>query len=178
MHKSNLFSSSLLAVAGVFSLAACSQQSAGPVSAPPPAAVPETIAIAVGPCFGFCPVYDVRVAPAGSVTFEGQRHTAVLGVKERQAGEKTYRALAEALAPFRPAHGTTARVECDAAISDTSSYTITWTDTAGRTTTATHQRGCSGGPGQALDGVLKNLPERLGIEGWAAQVTRPGTSRG
>jgi len=138
----------------------------------------ETIAISVGPCFGFCPVYEAAIAPTGAVTFNGMRHTVVLGERQRAAGEASYRALAADLAPYRPQTGTTATVECEAAISDTSTYTITWTDPRGGKTVARHQRGCRGGPGQALDGLLQDLPARLGIEDWAKQITRPGESRG
>lgn len=166
-----------LALAAALALGACAADSSGVEPTPAPAAG-ETIAIAVGPCFGFCPVYEVSIAPGGAVTFTGERHTEVTGKREAAKGAATYTAVARDLAPFRPADGTTARVECDAAITDTSSYTITWTDTAGRQTVATHQRGCHGGPGQALDVLLGDLPERLGIAGWAKQVTRPGVSRG
>ncbi|ATI79972.1 hypothetical protein A6768_08105 [Sphingobium yanoikuyae] len=138
----------------------------------------ETIAVSVGPCFGFCPVYDAKIAPDGTVTFHGERHTATLGDKSRVAGKGTYASISASLAPFRPTDGTTGVVPCDAAISDMSSYTITWTDAQGLKTVATHQQGCSGGPGQALDRILKDLPDRLGISAWAKQITRPGTSRG
>ncbi len=144
-----------------------------------PAAMPaETIAIAVGPCFGFCPVYDLRIAPDGSVTFEGQRHTAVLGERRRAAGPESYKSLAADLAPYRPQTGSTATIDCQTAISDTSTYTITWTDPHGVKTIAQRRRGCSGGPGQALDSLLDGVPGRLGVAEWARQITRPGSSRG
>lgn len=136
------------------------------------------ITVSVGPCFGFCPVYDVTVSERGDVHFSGKRHTAIVGDRDRTAGAAVYGAFARDLAPFRPADGTTARIECTAAISDTSSYTITWTAADGRKTVATHQRGCIGGPGKALDGVLAKLPVTLGVADWAKQTTRPGLSRG
>jgi hypothetical protein len=136
------------------------------------------ITVSVGPCFGFCPVYDVTVSEKGDVHFSGKRHTAFVGDRDRTGGAAVYGALARDLATFRPADGTTAQVECTAAISDTSSYTIIWTAADGRMTVATHQRGCIGGPGKALDGVLAKLPGDLGIADWAKQTTRPGLSRG
>jgi hypothetical protein len=136
------------------------------------------ITVSVGPCFGFCPVYDVTVSEQGDVHFSGKRHTAFVGDRDRTAGATVYGALARDLARFRPADGSTAQVECTAAISDTSSYTITWTAADGRKTVATHQRGCIGGPGRALDDVLAKLPEDLGIADLAKQTTRPGLSRG
>lgn len=143
-----------------------------------PSEVHRPILVSVGPCFGFCPVYDVTVFPDGTIDFAGQRHTTVLGARRGNAGAAVYRRLLADLSPFRPAAGATAQVECDAAISDTPSYTITWTEPDGRRTTATHQGGCPRGPGHRLDPVLQGLPDRLGIATWTRQVTRPGVSRG
>jgi hypothetical protein len=149
-----------------------------PPGAPPAPPSAETIAVSVGPCFGFCPVYTVSVTPNGGVRFTGERHTAVLGERERVVSPALYRSLAADLAAFRPASGTTAQVPCDAQISDTSSYTVTWTNPTGSTTTAQHQGHCPSGTGQALDALLRDLPERLGIAAWAKQTSRPGASRG
>jgi len=137
-----------------------------------------SISVAVGPCFGFCPVYEATISSAGEVTFKGERHTAVLGERRRRLGAGAFRSWTSELAPFRPAQGDTARVECDAAISDTPTYTITWLEASGRRTVATHQGGCSSGAGNRLDAVLRSLPDRLGIGSWAKQTTRPGESRG
>jgi hypothetical protein len=147
-----------------------------PVAATPQAT--ETITVAVGPCFGFCPVYSTTVTPEGVLRFDGQRHTAVLGKRTRSVGVAGYRELAQSLAAFRPATGTEAVVDCEAAVSDTSPFTVTWTDAAGRKTTATVQSGCPGGPGRTLVGILRALPDRLGTTDWAKQTTRPGASRG
>ncbi|GEM_PF-4065285 len=67
----------------------------GADNVPPAAPEAETIAISVGPCFGFCPVYNVTIAPEGAVRFQGLRHTAVLGEMRREAGT-------EATAPSPP----------------------------------------------------------------------------
>lgn len=164
-------------LAGVLAASACTPLPAtrNTASAAPEA---ETIAISVGPCFGFCPVYNVAIAPEGTVQFEGLRHVAVLGEKQRKADSRTYRALAAELAPYRPASGTSVAVECESAISDTSLYTITWTDPSGRQTVATHHRGCRGGKGQQLDSVLEGIPALLEIAEWTRQITRPGATRG
>lgn len=138
----------------------------------------ETISVAIGPCFGFCPVYSASVEPGGLVRFDGQRNTAVLGQRTRNLGKAGYREIARDLAPFHPAAGTDAVIDCTAAVSDTSPFTVTWSDPSGRKTTATVQSGCPGGPGQALVRVLRGLPDRLGIADWTRQTTRPGTSRG
>lgn len=168
---------SYLAVAGLaFALAGCAS---GPsVATPTAAAAPETITVAVGPCFGFCPVYRAAITPGGVVTFEGERHTAVLGERHREGGAAAYRTLVADLAVYRPASGVTAQVPCAAAITDTSSYTLTWRGPDGRETVVTLQSGCAEGPARALGLLLRALPERLGIADWARQTTRPGASRG
>ncbi|MDF0488547.1 DUF6438 domain-containing protein [Sphingomonas sp. H39-1-10] len=165
-----------LACAALPALGACATVS--PEVTPAPAAGAPTIAISVGPCFGFCPVYDVKVAADGAVAFTGTRHTAVLGTRERRVTPHVYRALAADLAPFRPADGSTAAVPCAVTISDMPTYTITWTGPAGQQTVATHRGGCREGEGRDLDIVLRALPQRLGIEEWMRQTTRPGVSRG
>ncbi|MBC3941161.1 DUF6438 domain-containing protein [Sphingomonas albertensis] len=169
--------SGVLLMPALISLGACASIPQV-VMNPPLAGSPETIAVSVGPCFGFCPVYDVVLSPNGDVHFSGKRHTAEVGDRDRRSSPEVYRAVANDFAAFRPADGTTARVPCTAAISDTSSYTITWTTADGRRTVATHQRGCSDGPGHELDNILATLPKRLGIVAWAQQTTRPGLSRG
>lgn len=160
-------------LAAVLALTACATV---PAPTQPPAA--ETISVAVGPCFGFCPVYQITLSPEGTLRFMGKRHTAILGDRSRDAGRPKYDALARDLAPFRPRTGTEARVECTAAVSDTSSFTITWTDGSGTNTVATVQGGCPGGPGKGLVTLLRDVPARLGVADWAQQTTRPGEPRG
>jgi hypothetical protein len=155
--------SRLLLMPALITLGGC-VSTAGMDASPPTGALPETIAVSVGPCFGFCPVYDVAISPNGDLHFSGKRNTAEIGDRDRRAGIRVYREIVRDLAAFRPADGTTERVECDAAISDTSPYTITWTAADGRRTVATHQLGCAGGPGKALDAVLATLSERLGVD--------------
>ncbi len=169
--------SGVLLMPALMPLGAC-VSTAQLVTNPPLAGSPETITVSVGPCFGFCPVYDVMLSSNGAVHFSGKRHTAEVGDRDRRSSPEVYRAVVGDLAAFRPADGTTERVPCTAAISDTSSYTITWATADGHRTVATHQRGCSGGPGHVLDNILASLPKRLGIAAWAQQTTRPGSSRG
>lgn len=138
----------------------------------------ETIAISVGPCFGFCPVYDVTAASNGKIRFVGQRNTAALGERTSEPGTGAFRSLEQDLAPFRPLSGTEMIVDCVAAVSDTSQFKVVWTDAAGRKTVATVQGGCPGGPGKTLVDLLRKLPARLGFAGWAEQTTRPGAPRG
>lgn len=173
---STLLKSALASVAPM-ALGACAAVSPGPAPVAG-AGVPASIAISVGPCFGFCPVYDARIGADGMVSFTGTRHTAVIGQRERQAAPETYRAIEADLAPFRPAGIGSAEIPCAVEISDMPTYTITWTDPAGRRAVTTHHGGCREGMGKDLDTVLRGLPQRLGIEEWMKQTTRPGVSRG
>lgn len=163
--------------AALMALAACAAVSPG-VAPAAGAGVRSSIAISVGPCFGFCPVYDAKIAADGAVSFTGTRHTAVLGPRERQATPQAYHAIETDLARFRPAGGGTAEIPCAVEISDMPTYTITWTDPNGQRAVATHHGGCREGRGDDLDAVLRGLPERLGIVEWMKQTTRPGVSRG
>lgn len=106
------------------SIAALSACANAPTMSPTSAASAETIAISVGPCFGFCPVYKISVAPGGTIQFNGERHTAVLGGKTREAGSARYAEVARALAPYRPQRGTKVETTCDARISDQQHYQI------------------------------------------------------
>lgn len=167
-------------ILGFLALAGLSACTAGPppVAGAGPVLGGDRLTVSVGPCFGFCPVYEASLTPDGAVVFDGKRNTAVLGERRRNAGAAVYRQLAADLGRFRPADGTTAAVECDAAISDTSPYVVTWTTADGRKTVAELQSGCPSGPGHDLSLILNKLPERLGIADWARQTTRPGQSRG
>ena len=143
--------------------------------APRPA---EVFEYSVGPCMGFCPVYQARITPRGAVSFRGERHTAVLGKRDGRVGASGYRDLLRALAPYRPATGATARTHCDGMVSDLQTYRITWTRPDGRKTTLEHDRGCRSARNDRLNLVIDRLPERLGITDWARQITRAGAGRG
>ncbi len=138
----------------------------------------ETIGYSVGPCFGFCPVYEVVVNPTGHVTYTGARHTAVTGPKEGEAGAGGYNAAAMALAAFRPADGTTAQTQCEQRRTDQQHYIITWTKPDGTKTVLEHDRGCISPSNDKLNKALDSLPAKLGIADWARQTTEPGASRG
>lgn len=167
-------------VAGLSALMSLPGCTAGtpPVSSGPSSSPVEAVTVSVGPCFGFCPVYDMTVGSDGVVSFVGKRHTAVLGERRRKVGSGAYRALAQELAAFRPASGTEERVQCDAEISDTSAYTVRWQRSDGDATVATSQSHCRSGPAARLDAILRGLPGRLGVGEWARQTTRPGEPRG
>ncbi|ESQ78943.1 DUF6438 domain-containing protein [Asticcacaulis sp. YBE204] len=154
-------------------LAGCATMS----GAPAVAIDKETISYSVGPCFGFCPVYAVEVAPSGHLKFTGERHTAEIGPKELDSG-KAYATIAKALNAYRPADGTTAETQCEQRISDQQHYRIVWTKADGTQTVLEHDKGCRSPQNDALNKALEGLPAQLGIEAWTKQTTRPGVSRG
>ncbi|HEX8031582.1 MAG TPA: DUF6438 domain-containing protein [Vicinamibacterales bacterium] len=141
-------------------------------------AQPQAITLSVGPCFGFCPVYELTVDAAGGVVFQGSRHTAILGERRRRVSPATYATLAADLARFKPTADTSSPVECTAAVSDTSAYTVTWSEGGDRKVVAVSQSGCPGGPAHDMNRVLRDMPDRLGVADWAKQTTRPGEGRG
>jgi hypothetical protein len=167
----------LVAIA-LSALGACADMTARPPGPTQAASSSETIAWSVGPCFGFCPVYTVTVSPSGTVTFDGERHTAMLGKHSREGGAQAYAATAAALATYRPASGTTAQTTCEQRMSDQSTMRITWTAPGGAVTTLEHDRGCRSPRNDGLNAALQALPAQLKIDAWAKQTTRPGVSRG
>lgn len=138
----------------------------------------ETIAISRGPCFGFCPVYTLRLAADATLVFDGARHTAALGERRKTIDQATYRAVAADLARFRPKDMGTRDVACQIVVSDQASYEVTWSDASGGQRTIRYAGGCREGEGAALEALLRALPERLGIADWAGQKTYPGATRG
>lgn len=165
------------ALLSLLALGACTEASHAPVRMAPASEL-ASITLSVGPCFGFCPVYDLTLQSNGDVLFDGKRHTAIVGERRRNIPQATYRAIAADLARFRPAGSEPVPAACDAAISDTSSFTVTWRDAGGGQAITTTQRGCPGGPGHELNAILETVPERLGVADWAKQTTRAGEGRG
>jgi hypothetical protein len=127
---------------------------------------------------GYCPVYDVMVTPAGMVSFNGDRHTATLGMRLRSIKTSDYLTIVGQLAPHRPPSGTHDETDCKTLAGDLPHHRITWTGSDGRMTTLEHYQGCRSPGNDALSSVLDGLPTQLGVGDLTRQVTRPGTSRG
>ena len=163
---------SALAALALTGLGACALT---PVETPTDA---ETISYSVGPCFGFCPVYTVSVTPDGHVAFNGERHTATLGKREKDGGAQAYRTISNALAAYRPVTGTTADTQCESQMSDQQHYRVTWKAVNGTETVLQHDRGCRSHGNDQLNKTMESLPDKLGIASWAKQTTRPGVGRG
>ncbi|TPG52048.1 DUF6438 domain-containing protein [Sphingomonas glacialis] len=170
-------SAAVIAAASLLSLSACAGRDGAPRTEVAPVAA-ETISYEVGPCFGFCPVYNAAITSHGQVTFDGLRHTATLGRKSLTLDAAAYRAFATQLASYRPAAGTTAETACTTRISDQQHYRIVWTTSDGTVTTLEHDRGCRSERNDALNAVLQGAAEHLKIDEFARQLTRPGFSRG
>jgi len=138
----------------------------------------ETIGYSVGPCFGFCPVYSVAINPGGHVTYVGEKNTTVVGPKETDAGATGYGSVSNALATYRPKHGTTADTQCNQRRTDQQHYTITWTGADGTQTVLRHDKGCISSRNESLNKVLEGLPDKLGIAEWVKQKALPGATHG
>lgn len=171
------FPTAAVMLAAAASLSACSTTASAPALAAS-VAQQESISYSVGPCFGFCPVYSVMLSPGGTVSFEGKRHTTVLGHRTRQAGPMAYAEVMAALAPFRPASGTVAKTTCEVEASDGSTYQIIWTTRDGGRTVLDHGLGCRSTRNDRLNEALRRIPGSLGISDWSQQISRAGVSRG
>lgn len=152
----------------------------GAPSLPPAPSVAdaEEIRISRGPCFGFCPVYSIAVAPGGQVQFTGERHTTVIGTRSRTVGPAGYEAVRKSLAPLRPASGTRQDYACDAAATDMSQVTVEWVSAAGARTAFSYNMGCRSPKGLDINRTVEEQLQKLDGEGWAAQKTWPGATRG
>ncbi|MEE4451147.1 DUF6438 domain-containing protein [Novosphingobium resinovorum] len=143
-----------------------------------PALAGEEIRISRGPCFGFCPIYTVAVTPGGLVGFSGKRHTAVIGERARAAGPAGYEGLRKALAPLRPDTGTERALPCTLQATDMSQFTAEWVAADGTRTALTWNLGCRGKAATRLGRTVEEQLRQLGVDGWAAQKTWPGDTRG
>ncbi|MBJ6120395.1 DUF6438 domain-containing protein [Sphingomonas mollis] len=123
----------------------------------------ERLTIAVGPCYGTCPVYSIELAPDGTGRFQGKEHVAVSGTRSFRADVAAQGDLMASLAPYRPATGTITQTRCEQQVSDQPSYTLTWTMADGRSTMLTHDRGCLSAANVRLNEVLAGVPETLGL---------------
>lgn len=139
---------------------------------------PVRIAISRGPCFGFCPVYEILTEDQGEVRFQGIRHTAFLGTKTKFVGADAIAGVATQLDPFRPRQGSS-DFACPTAVSDQATYTIRWLDPQSRPVAAlSFNSGCQSVEGAALRSLLESIPRRLDLAEEAGQMTRPNASRG
>ena len=146
------------------------------LAAPALPASPDRLSIARNGCFGFCPVYLIRTLGSSEAEFSGIRHTKTLGTIKRSVSPSGLALLRHDLETYRPAED--AIFVCENTASDQSSYEVTWTQTGKKTVTLRFDSGCTTPAGARLKAILLSAPERLGFAADAAQITRPGASRG
>ena len=157
----------LVAGLGVSNVAAAKEQRPHPA-----------LSVSFGPCFGFCPVYDVKIEADGTVLFHGERHTAVLGDRRVRTTPATYRRVLRSVASFRPANSMKANTQCLNQATDHAQVKIIWKNANGRETVLEHDRGCLSPTNTRLNAAVDQLPELLGVAEYAKQTQRPGVSRG
>lgn len=125
----------------------------------------EAIEYQTGPCFGRCPIYRFQISPSGMGSFTGIRFTAVTGQRSFRATPEQAAALAQSLAPWRPATGRTRRYAhgepgCEQAATDMPSAEVRW---RGRrsTTTLYFDFGCDRDANHAMAAALGNAPDLI-----------------
>lgn len=157
-----------IALAMVAALAGGCAARGGDHVVPRPGVAGDTISIAVGPCFGACPVYSVTVTPDGSGLLEPRRFTAVPGETRFTVTVAQYRRLGSSLAAFRPAAGEERRIghgeNCDRFATDMPDYAITWRRGDGKDASLDFQSGCMDARYARLRAALAAMPETLQIE--------------
>lgn len=173
------------ALVSTIALSGCIPQGRAPVPAPRPApATParpappptaeapvpivrgEMLRYTTSPCFGACPVYTVTVRPDGTGTFEGQRHTAVTGVRDFRVTPAQYEAFLARLAPYRPRSGTVriapGEPGCGQAATDLPSVEVQWDGRAGHRALS-YYFGCDRERNQRMADALGSAPDLLPI---------------
>ena len=134
-------------------------------TAPVRPVIGEAIEYQTGPCFGRCPVYRFQVSPNGLGNFTGIRFTAVTGQRSFRVTPDQAAALAQRVAPYRPATGRTRRYAhgepgCERAATDMPSAEVRW---RGRrsTTTLYFDFGCDRDANHAMAAAIGNAPDLI-----------------
>ncbi|QDX26506.1 hypothetical protein FPZ54_11040 [Sphingomonas suaedae] len=152
----------LIVVLGL-AMAGCAR-TPGP-EAPPAAPFATQISYSTGPCFGACPVYAFTVQANGDGSFEGKRFTQTGGTKRFKLSRADYDAFAAALAPYRPAPGTSRRYSqgekgCERAATDLPSAEVTWVGPDGKSQLY-YYFGCDMEANRAMADAIGNAPDLI-----------------
>ena len=135
-----------------------------PPDAPPPI---ETIRYELTPCEGNCPAVVIEVRSDGRATFEGLRHTAVLGRRDFTVTPAQFAAYRARLAPYRPTGER--RLEgpiCgDNYLVDLPAIDVRWTG-GGRDDRLFIDLGCDPKSHEEMVEVVGNAPEIFNITHW------------
>ena len=130
----------------------------------------EEIVISRGACHGFCPVYRVSVTPGGLVSFEGVRHTTLLGSRTRAISRRVYEEVSQAVSPIRPPTGSVQDWRCENQPTDTSLITIEWEREDGTRTVLRYKLGCRSADGATIERLVERQLQRVGVADWIGQA--------
>lgn len=134
----------------------------------PPRRAGDMIRFSASRCFGACPAYSVQVSPDGSALLEPERFTAVPGPTRFTISAAQYRRLVTALAPHRPATGTTKVIDhdhgCQRFATDMPGYVVEWTRPGQAATRLHYQGGCMDPQYGRLRVAIASVPKILDIE--------------
>jgi len=131
----------------------------------------EAISLERTACFGRCPVYRIRVTPAGAVTYEGRANVRLMGSATAEISPDSVASLLRELEQagyftfsdrYVVSEPTCRRYTTDSP-SAVSSATF-----RGRTKRIQHDYGCGGVPG-ALTVMEQRIDEVLGSDRWTGR---------
>lgn len=156
----------LLAMVAV--LAACA-----PVEAQPQANDDVTIALARGACFGFCPIYRVRIDGAGNVTYNGERFVNVTGEQHARIPVTDVQAL---LRRFDEIRFSRLRDSYRANVTDLPTYTVSLTRD-GVTKTVVDYGGTGAGMPESVRDLQNAIDRAARTEQWVLRNGEPVRDR-
>lgn len=149
-----------LTMLGLALLAGCATTTTGGMG---PGDELSAISYRTQPCYGTCPVYEVRVDQAGAGVFTGVAHTAVTGERRFTVTPDQFAAFAATLAPARPSRDRRLEMggkDCGMAPTDMPSIQVEWRGAETRTLDA--YLGCRVG-NEPLFAALEAAPRQLPI---------------
>jgi hypothetical protein len=138
------------------------------------------IAMEVGPCFGTCPVYALRIGGDGVVQYEGIRFVARMGSVMDRIPRDSVRALFATFDSARFSEMADKYVYGEAACGRYATDLPTVITSRGRGSTVKrveHDRGCSGAPA-ALTQIESRINLVVRVSRWIGDGVRDGTAAG
>lgn len=119
-------------------------------------------------CFGFCPVYELKITKNGNVTFIGKQHVKHTGQSESQLSEEN---LDQMFQKIKESHfwEIPANPECESRMTDMPSVYLT-IKMAGKRHHVNHYHGCRGFEYEKELTKLENAIDSLaGVEKWVGE---------
>lgn len=130
---------------------------------------PVVISLARSGCYGFCPVYTVRITGEGDVTYVGQRFVNVVGEQHASVPREAVRAL---VARFDAAGFEGLRDSYEARVTDLPTYTLSL-ERDGRRKTVSDYGGLSAGMPEAVRALQQEVDRVAGTERWVLRNGEP-----